>query len=98
MAVVAVMTDKEKAEKDKADREKAADALVKVGFKDLFQYADGFDKFCYVVGGINAAGYGIAQPAIAFVFGELFDTGMGDTNKFMDEMTDLLWIFGIAFL
>ncbi|CAD7928609.1 unnamed protein product [Amoebophrya sp. A25] len=84
-----------------ADKAKAEDAkykaeLAKISLSDLFQFADSTDKFCYWVGGINAVAFGLAQPAIAYVFGELFDTAnMTDKDKFVDQMNDLLIWFGL---
>ena len=68
-----------------------------IKLKDLFQFADGKDKVYYWVGGAHAVLFGIAQPAICWVFGELFDSAMSGSSSGEDpraKMHDLLWLFG----
>ncbi|CAD7928077.1 unnamed protein product [Amoebophrya sp. A120] len=77
--------------KEKAEKEDYS----MVGFKDLFQFADGVDKACYLFGGFNATLYGVGQPAIAYVFGAVFDVGIMNANDMYDKMMDLLVWFGV---
>ena len=79
----------EKKEEEKKEEEKP---MVTAG--ELFQFADGFDKFLMIFGGFCAFCNGAGMPAFSEVFGRLLN-GLNDTNveeRVTEAAKIMIWV------
>eukprot|EP01116_Phalansterium_solitarium_P018479 TRINITY_DN489_c0_g5_i3.p1 TRINITY_DN489_c0_g5~~TRINITY_DN489_c0_g5_i3.p1 ORF type:complete len:834 (+),score=296.91 TRINITY_DN489_c0_g5_i3:121-2622(+) len=64
----------------------------KVGFGQLFRFADGIDIALIILGAIGALGHGCLMPAFSLIFGELIDA-FNDANSVYDAIVGVVPYF-----